>query len=712
MRRLLTGQAGQAIVLIALLMVVLIGFLGLAVDGGRAYLDRRELQGATDGAALAAAHDYMNSSSYDEAERAATAVYADNERLYEAPSCTGYGSASVQCTFPDPSAHVLTITVTNWSVAGVLFKATGRHRIPVALMQVLGIGTTIPVSATATAIARHRGTNGAAIQTLSPACTGGVGTISLAFTGTSTTTVVGDVWSNGAIQNNGSAGGSIVGNAVDVCPAMPPVPLPSPAWTVSGVETNGLSMSDPGYAAPALNTSGQTWGGATGKQVVQLPGTYSGDPRLTGGASCYFLSPGVYDFAGGFTDNGGFVSNELRPPDEPSTTTTSAALTGTVTSIPVAALAASIGGGTALAVGGQTFTVASAGAALGATTVPVLSKVLTATIAAGAAVSGRAGVQFWDANGVHCGGTFQPYPAASTNPLAAQAWAVEVTAVRSECVGASCLVRESPPSECRVADTASAQALQVWIQNVPGAQSYNVYVDPTGTCAGRFGRVTAAPNAVTESNNRTTGCEPQFGRNAVPALSGCDLGTAAVTVDSTLLPAGWDPTLAPAPPPPEGGALGAGLPNQVPPAGSDRANEHDCVDTNADARCDTTPGAVTYFIPGGGSTSVCLNLQGGGDVYLFSGIQYGNILLYEPGYRQAPPPNTCSNNINGHGLTSLLGIFYMPAANAVITGNSGYFATIAGGVIAWTAEIKGNGAVSITADPTMHTWPAVVHLVQ
>jgi len=36
---------GQAIVIVALIIVVLFGFLGLAVDGGRAYLDRRALSG-------------------------------------------------------------------------------------------------------------------------------------------------------------------------------------------------------------------------------------------------------------------------------------------------------------------------------------------------------------------------------------------------------------------------------------------------------------------------------------------------------------------------------------------------------------------------------------------------------------------------------------------------------------------------------------------
>src|SRR5437879_3527731 len=45
-------QEGQAIVLIALLILVLFGMLGLSVDSGRAYVDRRDQQTAVDAAAL------------------------------------------------------------------------------------------------------------------------------------------------------------------------------------------------------------------------------------------------------------------------------------------------------------------------------------------------------------------------------------------------------------------------------------------------------------------------------------------------------------------------------------------------------------------------------------------------------------------------------------------------------------------------------------
>ncbi|TMG70051.1 MAG: hypothetical protein E6H86_01770, partial [Chloroflexi bacterium] len=83
---------------------------------------------------------------------------------------------------------------------------------------------------------------------------------------------------------------------------------------MTGAQVNGWNMPDPGYLMPAINSSNRTWNATSGS--VEQPGTYAVDPSLTG-AGCYFLAGGVYDFKAGFTQNGDFVSNELRPPDEP-----------------------------------------------------------------------------------------------------------------------------------------------------------------------------------------------------------------------------------------------------------------------------------------------------------------------------------------------------------------------------------------------------------
>src|SRR4029077_1019720 len=195
-------QRGQAIVLVALMILVLFGFVGLAIDSGRAYLDRRHLQAAADAAALAAAYTYMNTTNYAQSEQMAAQTYASNEALYGSISCSGLGTLAADCTFGDPWGQQLNIAVTNRAIAGVSFAVTVTHSMPVALMQVLGSGETINVSAAATAVARRAGTNGAAIQTLSPSGCGGNGGQSLTFQGSSQTFVTGDIWSNGSIFDN------------------------------------------------------------------------------------------------------------------------------------------------------------------------------------------------------------------------------------------------------------------------------------------------------------------------------------------------------------------------------------------------------------------------------------------------------------------------------------------------------------------------------
>ncbi|MGB9641068.1 MAG: pilus assembly protein TadG-related protein, partial [Anaerolineales bacterium] len=59
-KRMLKQEKGQAIVLIALAMVVLLGFTALAIDGGMLYSDRRHAQNAADAAALAGALQKAN----------------------------------------------------------------------------------------------------------------------------------------------------------------------------------------------------------------------------------------------------------------------------------------------------------------------------------------------------------------------------------------------------------------------------------------------------------------------------------------------------------------------------------------------------------------------------------------------------------------------------------------------------------------------------
>src|SRR2546428_9518823 len=75
-------QEGQAIVLIALLILVLFGMLGLAIDSGRGYVDRRDQQTAVDAAALSAGDWYENYRDLTLSINQSVALYQRDLRIY------------------------------------------------------------------------------------------------------------------------------------------------------------------------------------------------------------------------------------------------------------------------------------------------------------------------------------------------------------------------------------------------------------------------------------------------------------------------------------------------------------------------------------------------------------------------------------------------------------------------------------------------------
>src|SRR5690349_20014887 len=52
-------ERGQAIVLLALALIGLLGFAAVALDGGNIYTEQRRAQSAADNAVMAAAYQYM-----------------------------------------------------------------------------------------------------------------------------------------------------------------------------------------------------------------------------------------------------------------------------------------------------------------------------------------------------------------------------------------------------------------------------------------------------------------------------------------------------------------------------------------------------------------------------------------------------------------------------------------------------------------------------
>jgi Flp pilus assembly protein TadG len=640
------GQRGQAIVLIAIMIAVLVGMAALAIDGSRAYTLRRNLQAAVDAGALAAADNLQQTGSYVLAEQAATASFGANRRLYTAPACVpGYGTPgaaplTVTCTYAEGT--VLTQVVSGLGPAGSQFTLTATRSLQLQFARILTNGSTPNLSARASSSVNNL-LYAPTLAVLNQAGCGGVPGVALTVNGGGTLEVLGDVVSNGAISVSGLANLEVAGDIYARCQATVPATVigcypsgnnaPCSSPDVVGVTRTGYNFSDPNYPPPVVVGGAQP---KPGSNIILAPGTYAVDPAFNAG-TCYFLSGGVYKWQGGYTNNNAFVSNELRPPDEPKF--------------------------------GDNTTLASH--------------------------------QFWDVDGANCAGSAQVTAISGPNPLPNSTWAFVLTSTRTATYNGLPYTRESAPSKCyTVTVNGATRIVQLRVSNVPGATAYNIYAAPSGSCNGPFGLAEVLPVVGTPTNNNTGSC---------PAYTGasCSLGNEGIVLDATDLGFPFAPNAA-APPgvagsyPPasQTSPLKSNLPNEnanrAAPPGGDRANENQC-NTVAGPLTSCpgpiTPGAVVYYLPSGG----CLNASSGGDNYIFSGYQYNWIVLYEPGDAY-PPANTCSNLMGAASDSAFIGLVYAPSASLAINKASTFRTDESGGVIADTISFTGQ-LPTVLGDP-------------
>lgn len=628
-------QSGQAIAIVALMLTIVVGMAAIAIDGARAYALRRDLQAATDAAALAASDRLQQSGSYVSAEQAATNIFGANLRLYVAPSCSpGYGSPGVSpftvtCTYSDGTA--LQQSVSALGPQGTQFTITATRPL---LLQFAGILTNgaRPVLSVSSGGTINNLAYTPTIAALDQAGCGGASGNAITVSGGGTLGVVGDVVSAGTVLLT-SGGLKVSGDLYARC--QPSVSgtvtmacYPSGAATpctypdVAGATRTGFRPVDPSFPPPNVPGGSQAM---PGSDVVLSPGTYAADPNFTAN-HCYFVAGGVYEWQGGYTNSNGFVSNELKPPDEP--------VYNSNTSL---------------------------------------------------------GHQMWDTGGVNCAGSFQ-LSSISAPALREGTWAVEITATRTAVYSGVNFKRESAPSMCRTIVVPDNSAIKITVSNVPGATGYNVYAAPPNNgCSGPFGYAGSIAVTGPVRNDNTAGC-PAFSGTS------CSLGFVSGVFDSTLLGLGFAPSSTAAPDTPgayppsgESAPLRTNLPNQNPDRGTspagDRANENQCASTvGAAATCPgpVTPGAVEFYIPSGG----CLNATTGADNFLFSGYQYDWIMLYEPGAAN-PPANTCSNVLGAEADSAWVGLIYVPSAALNVTKAATFRTEATGGLMADTLTFTG-----------------------
>ena len=733
-------QEGQAIVLIALLMLVLFAMLGLAIDSGRAYVDRRDLQAAVDAGALAAGDWYEN---YNDLFSSTYGIFPKSKRVFEAdlhlysapypdslppPSYVGplFNLRQDTDTINYPGNITLVIQATNTQFNGYQFTFSVVHQLPLAFMQIFGGPTTATVTASATSVVGNQRQT-PALLTLSS------GTCATNLKGSANLTVLGDVYTNGTacVDANLHEAGNCYGAAGSTCdtalyycynatpgfipydPNGPPPPAHpagacAPGDTIGSPIVPAPSLPDPGFLAPSVGSylTPQSFNvDNRGTYTEMYPGTY-GTFHLSGASppKCAFLDAGVYTWTNGYTSDatGSLLSNELKAPNEEDYAAIGSALT--------------------------------------------------------------ANPQFWNQNSAGCAGQFT----AAVNIVSGYGikrgglgvgnWGVELTSVRRDTFndGGSnfspdpCYVfsgpgcrRESAPSACTQVTTADVkdQVIDVSItQNAPGAQYYNVYIDPNGcesnennysfvnrflapgwtdgggppanpvgpypnggsgtvltggvggypcgavghtVCSINLGSTALLPNYLCYAQSRTKNCQPPDDEIAPQCFSNCPPPAGLLSQENALMDLEYPPY-----------------------TGGDVANENYCVVSpnpgDPSAPCATskiTPGAVQFYFPAGS----CMTQNAQGATYVFSGEQYNWIVIY------APPSNTCDNLMNGGASTQYIGTIYTPGANWSITG--GDRSPLAGQVICYTATVTGAGSVGIDFNPNYSPAPPAARLI-
>ena len=731
-----TLQGGQAIVLIALLILVLFGMLGLAIDSGRGYVDRRDQQTAVDAAALAAGDWWENIPDLNNTViPKSVALYESDLRLYNGWATQSHTWANVgplnnlpqdTYTYTYNEGYTLTVVATDTQFNGYEFQYTSSHQLPLAFIQIFGGPLNVPIGATATSIVGNQRQT-PALLTLS------TGNCATTLTGAAQLTVLGDVYTNGSacLDANLHEAGNCYGGAGSNCnvaqyycynatPGFIPYPPPCQPGDITGTGiVPAPTLPDPGYLAPSIGyyTLGQGYAqNNRGTWTEMFPGQY-GSFHLTGGsASCSFLDAGVYYWSSSYASDatGSLLSNELKSPDE--------------------------------------------------------------ELSTAPATTNFANPQFWDQNSAGCAGHFNVVNGVAQTVTLGPActdlspiepkdchsgvtdtqgrnnrWGVELTSVRYDqfldssfapvCTTAPGCRRESAPSGCRLTPNPVVGSLHApsnlgitinITQNAPGAEYYNVYLNPQG-CNGnpnQFGWV-GRFNAPGWNNGAPTGVYPNgtnWSLGATAPLLPPANGASVYDVNDTMIPNpttqcyAQTRTLGCATPddeqdpqcfsncPPPANLLSqenAPMDLQYPPhTGGDVANENYCqVSQNPGstiapcANTTVTPGAVQFYFPAGS----CMTQNAQGATYVFSGEQYNWIVIY------APASNTCSNKLDGGASTQYIGTIYTPGQNWTI--NGGNRSPLAGQVICYTAKISGSAAVGIDFTPNYAPAPPAARLI-
>ncbi len=282
-------QQGSILVLAAALMLILIGFVGLVVDGGELTAVARSAQNAADGGALAAGYYIVNQGdSIANAQSLGQAIASQNGIN---------GATELTLTFLDGAGAVTAVP------NNVRFvQADVAHSFPTLFLPIIGIDSA--------AISSH-----ARVQVTPP--TGGCAVCVMGLAGTDLQVTGSGLWvQNGPIAINSISAGALTvssGFVYDSGGVTPAISILTPGTGVgcggfgcNPAPTGTLSISDPLVGLPqpgnVVAAKGSYLSGNTGNPQTILPGQYTSINLA--GSDQVTMSPGLYVITGSFADGG------------------------------------------------------------------------------------------------------------------------------------------------------------------------------------------------------------------------------------------------------------------------------------------------------------------------------------------------------------------------------------------------------------------------
>lgn len=531
---------------------------------------------------------------------------------------------------------------------------TATRSLPLQFARILTNGATPNLAGSASGSVNNQ-LYSPTIAALNQAGCGGTSGSAISINGSGTLVLGGDLVSDGVISVVGGSTNvagdiyarcqsTVAGSVTSCYPSGAGAPCTFPE--VVGAVRSGYRFVDPVYPPPPVAGGSQP---APGSEVVISPGVYNANPNF-GNKRCYFLSAGTYKWQGGYSNNGGLVSNELKPPDE-----------------------------------------------------PLMSDNTQA-----------ASPQFWNLDGANCAGAFQvnvtQSGGVSMGTWAVKLTSVRTDSYGGlnyvrESAPSRCqsfAVHTAQNIQLVVSNVPGATSYNIYVSSNGCAGPFGFATNMPVTSTPQNNHTSGCPfgngNGNGNGNNNGNG-QGNGGNGNGTGNPPCSLGAETLgPFPAWVLPGLPLPNLFAIPGtggayPPDGetAPIANGLPNQNPdravaPAG-DRANENQCDSTAGTlVTCagPITPGAVVYYIPSG----ACLTDPNGGDNYVFSGYQFNWMAIYEPG-TSYPPANTCSNVMGASTASAYIGLVYVPAAAMSIPTSSGFRVEATGGVIADTVTFTG-----------------------